>query len=74
MNYPVIDPVGTGANIKALIKGSGNTVAGTARALGLAEKSTLYKWVRGDALPSTDSLLALSVMFNVTINDILAVA
>ena len=74
MNYPVIDPVGTGANIKALIKGSGNTVAGTARVLGLAEKSTIYKWMRGDAMPSIDSLLALSMMLGVTINDILAVA
>lgn len=74
MNYPVIDPVGTGTNIKALIKGSGNTVAGTARALGLAEKSTIYKWIRGDAMPSIDSLLALSMMLGVTINDILAVA
>lgn len=74
MNYPVIDPVGTGANIKALIKGSGNTVAGTARVLGLAEKSTIYKWMRGDAMPSIDSLLALSMMLGVTINDILAVS
>jgi transcriptional regulator with XRE-family HTH domain len=74
MNYPVIDPVGTGANIKALIKRSGNTVAGTAKALGLAEKSTIYKWMRGDAMPSIDSLLALSMMLGVTINDILAVA
>ena len=27
MNYPVIDPVGAGTNIKLLIKNSGNTIA-----------------------------------------------
>ena len=47
MDYPVIDPVGTGANIKVLIKNSGNTIAGVGRMLGIADMSTMYKWLRG---------------------------
>ena len=31
MNYPVIDPVRTGANLRDLIHGSGNTVADVGR-------------------------------------------
>ena len=70
-NYPVIDPVKTGANIKKLIGKSGNTVSGVGNMLGLATTSTLYKWIRGDALPGIDNMLALSMIFGVAINDIL---
>ena len=71
MDYPVIDPVGTGTNIKLLIKNSGNTIAGIGRMLGIADMSTMYKWLRGDALPGIDNMLALSILLNVSINDIL---
>ena len=69
--YPVIDPVLTGTNLKRLIRGSGNTVAGVGRQLGIADRSTMYKWLRGDALPGIDNLLALSLLLDVSINDIL---
>ena len=71
MNYPVIDPVGTGINLKTLITDSGYTIAGIGRRLGIADMSTLYKWLRGDTLPGIDNMLALSILLNVTINDIL---
>jgi hypothetical protein len=71
MDYPVIDPVGTGSNIKMLIRDSGNTIAGVGRMLGIADMSTMYKWLRGDALPGIDNMLALSIILNVSINDIL---
>ena len=70
MDYPVIDPVGTGTNIKLLIKNSGNTITGIGRMLGIADMSTMYKWLRGDALPGIDNMLALSILLNVSINDI----
>ena len=73
MDYPVIDPVATGSNIRNLIRISGNTVAGVARMLGLADRSTMYKWIRGDTLPAIDNMLALSMLLGVPINDILAV-
>ena len=71
MDYPVIDPVGTGMNIKTLIANSGNTVANVGRMLGIADMSTMYKWLRGDALPGIDNMLALSILLDVSINDIL---
>ena len=71
MNYPVIDPVGTGINLKTLITDNGYTIAGIGRKLGIADISTLYKWLRGDTLPGIDNMLALSILLNVTINDIL---
>lgn len=71
MDYPVIDPVGTGSNIRLLIRNSGNSVAGIGRMLGIADMSTMYKWLRGDSLPGIDNLLALSILLDVSINDIL---
>ena len=71
MNYPVIDPVETGRNLKKLIQGSGLTATKVGRMLGLADMSTLYKWLRGDALPGIDNMLALSFLLKVSINDIL---
>ena len=72
MDYPVIDPVATGSNIRTLIKASGNTIAGVGRMLGIADMSTVYKWLRGDALPGIDNMLALSMILHVSINDMLA--
>ena len=71
MDYPVIDPVGTGMNIRTLIVNSGNTIASVGRMLGIADMSTMYKWLRGDALPGIDNMLALSMLLDVSINDIL---
>lgn len=71
MDYPVIDLKKTGANIKNLISKSGNSAAGIAGFLGIADKGTVYKWYRGDALPGIDNLFALSSLLGVTINDIL---
>ena len=71
MDYPVIDPVGTGKNIKNLIKNSGNTIVNVVDILGIADKSTMYKWLRGDTLPGIDNMLALSMFLGVSINDIL---
>lgn len=71
MNYPVIDTVGTGLNLKKLITVSGNTVAEVGRKLEIADMSTMYKWLRGDALPGIDNMLALSILLDVSINDIL---
>ena len=71
MDYPVIDLIGTGTNLKMLIRNSGNTVADIGRMLGIADRSTMYKWLRGDTLPGIDNLLALSILLKVSINDIL---
>lgn len=73
MNYPVIDVHGTGNNIGNMLKDRHISVADTANYLG-ATTSLVYRYIRGDVLPSTDRLLALSMMLGVTVNDILATA
>lgn len=72
MNYPVIDIARTGINIRMMIQDSDYTVTDIANYLG-ASTSQIYKYIRGEVLPSTDRLLALSTILNISINDILAI-
>ena len=73
MSFPVIDLVRTGKNIKRIAKENGFSADKIKDYLGICDKSNVYKWFRGDALPSVDNLLALSILFGVTINEMLIV-
>ena len=70
-SYPVIDLAATGQNLSRLRKETGFTVTDLQEYLGLASLQSLYKWFRGENLPTVDNLYALSRLFGVTINDIL---
>ena len=71
MGYPMIDTRATGARIKALRLERGLTVKEIQKALGFEEPQAIYKWERGGSLPSTDNLLALSLLLEVPIEQIL---
>ena len=71
MGYPVIDTRATGARIKALRLERGLTVKDVQKALGFDEPQAVYKWERGSSLPSTDNLLAMSLLLEVPIEEIL---
>ena len=72
MDYPVIDTDATGRNLDHMIRSSGYSVTEIADYLG-ATSSLVYRYMRGDVLPSTDRLLALSVLLGVTVNDLLVI-
>ncbi len=69
--YPTIDLPATGRNIQALRLKRGYSVRDLQLYFGFQEPQAIYKWQRGDCLPSVDNLFALSVLFGVSINDIL---
>jgi len=71
MNYPVIDPAATGAHINTLRKARGYSVSYLRDYFGFSTTNAIYKWLRGDALPTLDNMFALSVLFGVPINDII---
>ena len=71
MNYPVIDLQATGSNIKKLRRRNDMSVADLQAYFGFEYPSAIYKWQNGESLPTVDNLLALSVMFKVSMNDIL---
>ena len=39
--------------------------------LGLNTTYAVYKWFHGESIPSVDNLLALSMLFNTSINELL---
>ena len=71
MNYPVIDLVKTGKNIKRISKEKGYSADMIKDLLGLSDKSNVYKWFRGEVLPAVDNLLAMSILFDITINELI---
>ena len=70
---PRIDMIDTGANILALRKKNKMTVKDLQTALGFNNPQSIFKWQRGDTLPSVDNLVILADLFNVTVNDILVI-
>ncbi|MBR5319689.1 MAG: helix-turn-helix transcriptional regulator [Peptococcaceae bacterium] len=69
--FPVIDLQATGANILRLRKEAGYSVKELQQYLGFEQPQAIYKWQSGAGLPSVDNLLALSELFQISINDIL---
>ena len=69
--FPVIDPVATGANILRLRREQGLTVRDLQRYFGFEEPQAIYKWQRGQSLPSVDNHYALSALLDVPMNEIL---
>ena len=70
-DYPVVDTKATGRRIRALRKEQNLTVAQICDYLGYVSEQSVYKWQRGDCLPSIDNMYALSALFNTPIDDIL---
>ena len=72
MNFiPVIDMTATGMNITRLRKNAGMTVRDLQAIFGFATPQAIYKWQRGEAMPTLDNMIVLAAVFNVTVEDIL---
>lgn len=69
--FRVIDPIATGANILRLRKERGLTVRDLQNYFGFEEPQAIYKWQKGQSLPSVDNLYALGALFEVPMEDIL---
>ena len=69
--YPVIDPVATGNNIRRLRMERGLTVRALQNYFGFEEPRAIYKWQKGESLPTVDNLYALGTLFEVPMDQIL---
>lgn len=68
---PVINLKATGCNIKRLRKKSGYTIRELQGVFNFNEPQAIYKWQRGDCLPTIENLLLLSHLFKINIEGIL---
>lgn len=67
---PVINMEQTGKQITELRNKANLTVNDIKEALELTTVNAVYKWQRGQTLPTLDNLVALAALFGCTINDI----
>lgn len=70
-SYPVIDPIATGRNIVRLRTERGLSVKDLQAYFGFEEPRAIYKWQKGESLPTVDNLFALSKLLNVSMDSIL---
>lgn len=71
--YPTINLRATGERIRRLRMDAGLSVRDLSRSLFLSDVQAIYKWQRGETLPSLENLVLLSWLLGVTIDQILAV-
>lgn len=69
--YPSIDLVATGRNIKQLRLDRNVKVSQLQNYLGFSEPQAIYKWERGESIPSTDHLVALAYYYKIKVDDII---
>ena len=71
MDIPTINMAATGSNINALRNRAGMAVQDVQTTMGFHTPQAIYKWFRGDAMPTIDNLVILADMFGVKIDDII---
>ena len=69
--FPVIDLAATGDNIRHLRLERGLTVRDLQSYFGFEEPRAIYKWQKGESLPTVDNLYALGILFEVPMDQIL---
>ena len=71
MLIPVIDMKQTGKRIEEIRTQRGISVRELQNMLGFATPQAIYKWQRGETLPTLENLVALAFVLGVDIGDIL---
>ena len=70
---PTINMAATAANIKALLKSKGLKVADVQNMCGFNTPQAIFKWMRGNAMPSIDNLVILAHLLDVTIDQVIII-
>ena len=73
MTYPMINTAATGQNINRMRIEAGMTVRDMQQVFGFTTQQAIYKWIHGTAMPTIDNMVILAAMFDVTVDEIIAV-
>lgn len=75
MNYQKVklNKKKTGKRIQTAITSSMYSFTDVARALELTSERTVYYWINGKKIPSLENIINLSLMFNIKVEDLIAV-
>ncbi len=69
--YPTVNLVETGKNITKLMRKKGITVTKLQKIFGFEHPQAIYKWKRGECLPTIDNLIILANVLDTTIDEII---
>lgn len=69
--YPILDLQATGRQIKRIRMEKQISVIDICEYMGFENPQAVYKWQRGESLPTVDNLFALSRLFETPIDNIL---
>lgn len=73
VTLPAIDMVATGRNITKLRENKNLTVRELQKIFGFTTPQAIYKWQRGQAMPTVDNLVVLAQVFDVAIDEIIVI-
>lgn len=71
VEFPVIDLKATGENILRLRVEKKLSIREVQTYFGFEEPTAIYRWQRGENLPSLDNVVALSKLFGVPVEEVL---
>lgn len=71
-SFPVIDKMRTGKTLRLLMKWNAITPTDIMKYLNLTCVQTVYRWLNGQNIPSVDHLYALSQLFSMRMDNLLA--
>ena len=63
----------TGANIKTMMKARKIKVKDIQAVCGFGTPQAIFKWMRGDCMPTIDNMIIIADMFGCTMDDIVVV-
>lgn len=69
----IVNMKATGARIKAIMIEKNKRIADIQDACGFNTPQAIFKWFRGDAMPTIDNMVIIADVFGVTINDIVVI-
>lgn len=73
VTLPAVDMVATGRNITKLRENKNLTVKELQKIFGFTTPQAIYKWQRGQAMPTVDNLVVLAQVFDVAIDEIIVI-
>ena len=73
MTYPMINTAATGQNINRMRIEAGMTVRDMQQVFGFTTPLAIYMCMHGTAMPTIDNMVILAAMFDVTVDEIIAV-
>ncbi len=68
-----INMIATGNNITRLRKEKGISVKQIQEVMGFNTPQAIFKWQRGETMPTLDNIVVLSELFNTTIEEIVVI-